>query len=122
MQNILPLLCFLAGFGLAWLLLRRRAEEAAQLAEASMRQSQTAARDDLSRAVLPVRESLDRVDAKIHELEKARAGAFGALHEQVRSLIETQGQLRTETARLVTALRTPHVRGNWGEVQLRRVV
>ena len=72
--------------------------------------------------VSPVRASLERVDSHIHELEKARTGAYATLHEQVRSLLETQTLLRTETGKLVTALRTPGVRGRWGEVQLRRVV
>jgi len=79
---------------------------------------------DLAQTTLvgPVRESLDKVDGKIRALETARAGAHAALAEQVRALIETQGQLRSETSRLVTALRSPSVRGVWGEMQLKRVV
>jgi DNA recombination protein RmuC len=79
---------------------------------------------DLAAATLvgPVRESLDKVDSKMRDLETARAGAHAALAEQVRALIETQGQLRSETSRLVTALRSPSVRGVWGEMQLKRVV
>jgi DNA recombination protein RmuC len=126
MQNILPVLCFIAGFGLAWLVLRRRAQEVEAavltMARDTFAQSQQTARGDLAQVVSPVRESLDRVDSKIQELERTRVGAYAGLQEQVRSLIETQTQLRTETGKLVTALRTPHVRGHWGEIQLRRVV
>src|SRR5438105_1765857 len=107
MQNILPVLCFIAGFVFAWLLLRSRRHDA----EAA-----------LARTVAPVRESLDKVDAKIQELEKARIGAYATLSEQVRSLVETQAHLRSETGKLVTALRTPSTRGRWGEIQLKRVV
>jgi DNA recombination protein RmuC len=106
-QNILPLICFIAGFALAWALLRSRQHDA----EAA-----------LARTFEPVRESLAKVDARIHELEKARVGAYAALTEQVRSLIETQKELRGETGKLVTALRSPSARGRWGEVQLKRVV
>jgi DNA recombination protein RmuC len=148
MPNILPVLCFLAGFGLAWLVMRSRRHEAEaafralsaealgrnnqaflDLAKASLGETRQAARGELAlrqqaiqEMVTPLRESLDRVDAKIQDLEKARAGAYAALHEQVRNLLESQSELRTETGRLVTALKTPHVRGRWGEIQLRRVV
>jgi len=147
-QNILPVLCFIAGFGLAWLLLSARKRELADqflalsadalarnnqafldLAKASLGQAQQAARGDLdmrqqaiAQLLTPVRTSLERVDCQIQELEKARAGAYAALSQQVRSLLDTQEQLRSQTGRLVTALRTPGVRGHWGEVQLRRVV
>jgi DNA recombination protein RmuC len=99
------------------------------LARSALAQTQEAARGDLEKRqqaigelVAPVRASLDGMAGKIQELEKARVGAYATLSEQVRSLIETQSQLRSETGKLVTALRTPSVRGHWGEIQLRRVV
>src|SRR4051794_41500345 len=55
-------------------------------------------------------------------MERARATAHGELREQMGTVGQASAQLKHETAALVTALRTPHVRGRWGEVQLRRVV
>jgi DNA recombination protein RmuC len=99
------------------------------LAKTTLERTQEASRGDLelrqqaiANLVQPVRDSLDKVDAKIRELESARAGAYAGLAEQVRSLLETQAQLRSETSRLATALRAPSVRGRWGEIQLKRVV
>jgi len=72
--------------------------------------------------VAPLRETLDRFGQEVRGLEQARREAYGSLLAQVRSLTEAQGELRAETAGLVKALRTPGVRGTWGEMQLRRAV
>ena len=70
----------------------------------------------------PLKSSLDRVDARIGELEKERATAYAGLQQQVESMMRTQASLQAETSHLASALRTPSSRGRWGEVQLRRVV
>ncbi|MGI8974684.1 MAG: DNA recombination protein RmuC [Gaiella sp.] len=72
--------------------------------------------------VAPLRESLGKVETQVTALELARREAYGALTEGVRQLRTDQERLRTETGNLVTALRAPHVRGRWGEIQLRRVI
>jgi DNA recombination protein RmuC len=99
------------------------------LAKERLERFQTEARGDLESRqkavadmVAPVRDSLDKVDAKIQQLEVARGDAYGELRAQVQSLITTQKELQSETGNLVRALRTPNVRGRWGEIQLRRVV
>ena len=99
------------------------------IAEETLKRFQSQARGDLDARqkavadmVSPVRDSLNRVDAQIQQMEVARGDAYGELRAQVQSLITTQKELQSETGNLVRALRTPNVRGRWGEIQLRRVV
>ena len=80
------------------------------------------AQTKLDAYVAPLRDSLGKVETQVSALESARKEAYGSLTEAVRSLKEDQLRLRSETGNLVTALRAPHVRGRWGEIQLRRVV
>lgn len=72
--------------------------------------------------VEPLTRVLDEVRAQVTTAESARATGHAALAEQVRAMRETSDLLRSETTRLVTALRSSQVRGRWGEMQLRRVV
>jgi DNA recombination protein RmuC len=72
--------------------------------------------------VKPLKESLEKVDAKIGEIEKARATAYGQLSEQLKSLGTAQVSLQAEASKLTTALRSTTTAGTWGELQLRRVV
>jgi len=100
------------------------------LAKTTLEKFQQGARDDLTarqksieQLAQPIRERLEKFDGKLDELEKARIGAYRALDQQLKSLLEVHlPQLHSETAGLVKALRQPTTRGRWGEVQLRRVV
>jgi DNA recombination protein RmuC len=76
----------------------------------------------INQLVQPLQESLHKVDQKIEQLEQKRSGAYARLDEQLKSLLNSQLKLESETGNLVRALRTPAVRGRWGEIQLRKVV
>ena len=100
-----------------------------EIAQETLKRFQNDAKGDLDARqkavadlVTPVRESLGKVDAQIQQMEVARGEAYGDLKAQVQSLIVTQKELHSQTGNLVKALRTPNVRGRWGEIQLRRVV
>jgi len=100
-----------------------------ELATTKLAEFQEGAKGDLAQRqqavealVKPIGESLGRVDAAVREVEQKRAMDYGNLSQQVQALATAGTELKTETTRLVQALRRPTVRGRWGEMQLRRVV
>jgi DNA recombination protein RmuC len=99
------------------------------LAKVTLEKFQETARGDLDLRqqaigdlVKPLKESLQKVDQKIQEIETARAVAYSGLTDHLRGLATAQASLERETTRLVGALRAPAARGRWGEIQLQRVV
>jgi len=109
--------------------LDRNTQTFLDLAGTRLSQQQAVARGELDQRrqavddlVSPLRDALTRVETSIAGIERARQEAYAGLTAQVRGLTETHERLRAETTQLAGALRSPQVRGRWGEVQLRRVV
>jgi DNA recombination protein RmuC len=122
----------LGGFA-AWLVLRervaahRRAEDEISatfrsLSAEALQQNSDSFLHLAQSQLAPIAATLKTFDEKTTALDQERQRAYGSLIQQVRSLAESQERLRAETGNLRTALRAPHVRGRWGEIQLRRVV
>ena len=72
--------------------------------------------------VKPIRDALSRTEAQINALEKTRHEAHGSITAQLEAMAAGQQTLSAETRNLVNALRRPEVRGQWGEITLKRVV
>ncbi|HEY4988157.1 MAG TPA: DNA recombination protein RmuC [Opitutaceae bacterium] len=109
--------------------LRANRDDFLKLAEQSFAQLHEKSAGDLTNRqqaidllVKPLKESLEKVDQKIIELEQKRERAYGELGQQLEALNTTQLRMHTETTKLSTALSTTRTAGTWGEVQLRRVV
>ena len=99
------------------------------LAKATLEKFQEMAMGDLDKRqqaigqlVLPLKESLQKVDDKIREMETTRVAAYTSLSDHLKNLTAAQTGLERETAKLAGALRSSSVRGRWGEIQLQRVV
>ncbi|MEL6776438.1 MAG: DNA recombination protein RmuC [Cyanobacteria bacterium J06597_16] len=100
-----------------------------ELANARLSEFQTAATGDLAlkqqaveAVVQPLATSLSKVETFLQTIEGQRVAAYSQLTEQISALASSQVQLQAETANLAKALRSPTVRGRWGEIQLKRVV
>src|SRR3984957_7662105 len=101
----------------------------AELSRAQLQAAQAQASGDLEKRqhaveqlVAPLREQLGRVDSQLTRLDQESRESRGRLAPQLRTLNETGERLRSETGALVTALRKPNARGQWGQMQLRNVV
>lgn len=76
----------------------------------------------IDQMVQPIQDGLTQIKTKLQEFDHIRTSADSRIQELLGQMTASQQQLRSETQNLVTALRTPQGRGQWGEMQLRRVV
>jgi DNA recombination protein RmuC len=88
----------------------------------ALSQSQTSLLQLTEAKLAPIKDTLVKFEQQARQLEEKRAQAVSAIDFRLREVAQGQEKLRTETGSLVTALRAPNVRGQWGEMQLRRVV
>lgn len=109
--------------------LQANSQSLTALAQASLEKTNEQVKGDLDRRqaaiadlVRPLADTLLAVDLKLGAVEKDRIAANASLSEQLKQVGSGLSSLQGETGKLVKALRTPHVRGHWGEVQLRQVV
>ncbi|MDR3450249.1 MAG: DNA recombination protein RmuC [Alphaproteobacteria bacterium] len=109
--------------------LRQSHESFLQLAEGRLKQTEVSASAHLDKKTTaidemlkPVKETLGKMDAQIQAMEKHREGAYKELLKAVGMSNETQQKLREDTGQLLQALRSPNTRGQWGEIQVRRIL
>ena len=69
----------------------------------------------------PIQSALKNTKEQIQSIEKERKESFGSLSQHLKIINESQADLRFETQNLVQALRRPEVRGQWGELTLKRI-
>ncbi|MHB1239712.1 MAG: DNA recombination protein RmuC, partial [Gammaproteobacteria bacterium] len=108
--------------------LRTNNEEFLRLARENLKQFQIQAASELEKKeknieglVKPIRETLEKTERQIQLMEQERQKAYGSLSRYLETMAQTQQQLQSETRNLVKALRRPEVRGQWGEMTLKRL-
>jgi len=107
-------LAFVIGALVGWLL--------STLINLARRGQATERASEVEATLVPVHMALSQLTSRLDDMERGRAALTAELHAQVNAVTLTGESLRRETGALAAALRTPHVRGSWGETQLRRVV
>jgi len=109
--------------------LSKNNESFLKLAEENLKKYQEVAKSDLEKrqesiekTVAPVNEALKNFNQRVEKIEERRMATDAGLKQQIEQLARSQAELSKTTGSLVQALRAPQVRGQWGEMQLRRTV
>ena len=109
--------------------LRQNNEQFLKLAQEKLKQFNIDAQQELNKKeqaiehlLKPIRETLDKTDRQLREIEQDRKQAYGSITKHLENMAVTQQQLHGETRNLSQALRRPEVRGQWGELTLKRLV
>ena len=90
--------------------------------QASTKEELEHRKKEIEATLLPFRETIKQLDFHQRDLEKQRTGAYASLTKQIEAMALAEKDLRKETALLTQSLRSPQIRGAWGEIHLRRVV
>ncbi len=108
--------------------LKHNSSEFLKLAQENFKQLHIRSQSDLNERekavenlVKPIREVMEKTEQQIRRMEQERQTAYGSLTKHLESMSETQRLLQSETRNLVQALRRPEVRGQWGEMTLKRL-
>jgi DNA recombination protein RmuC len=99
------------------------------LAKSALETQMTDAKGDLEKRqiaidalVKPLSETLHRFDENMRQLESNRQQQYGQINQFILGVQQSTEKLQKETHSLVSALKTSHIRGRYGEIALRRVV
>ena len=109
--------------------LKHNSEEFLKLAQENLKRFQSSAQHNfeqkekaIEHLLKPIKDALEKTETQIHSIEKDRKHAYGALEQHLQLMAQTQSALQNETRNLVQAFRRPEVRGQWGELTLKRLV
>jgi len=108
--------------------LKQNSDDFLKLAQQNLNQYQQQAKHELdkkenafSEMIKPIRDTIEKTRSQLHDMEKERKQAHGSLSKHLENMAVAQNVLNTETRNLVQAFRRPEVRGQWGEMTLKRL-
>jgi DNA recombination protein RmuC len=109
--------------------LKNNNEAFLKLAQENLKQFNIQAQGELSKKeqaiehlIKPIKEVLEKTEKQIRDIERDRKEAYGSITKHLETMAQTQQLLHGETRNLAQALRRPEVRGQWGEMTLKRLV